>query len=83
MCLAATAPCVCPIQSLSQEQLKDYSLQKASLKKKEEDSSDDSDSEDDSDDDSSADSKDGNSENQQVSKLYNLMQRCQTSPFTL
>lgn len=60
---------VCPIQSLSQEQLKDYSLQKASLKKEEEDSSDDSDSEDDNDDDSSADSKDGNSENMQVSKV--------------
>jgi hypothetical protein len=63
--------CVCvPIQSLSQEQLKDYSLQKASLKKKE-DSSDDSHSEDDDDDDddSSAESKDGNSENQQVSTV--------------
>jgi hypothetical protein len=61
---------VCLIQSLSQEQLKDYSLQKASLKKEEEDSSDDSDSEDDNDDDdSSAESKDGNSENQQVSKF--------------
>ncbi|PNF25609.1 hypothetical protein B7P43_G03834 [Cryptotermes secundus] len=55
------------LKSLSQEQLKDYSLQKASLKKEEEDSSDDSDSEDDNDDDSSADSKDGNSENQQGS----------------
>jgi hypothetical protein len=64
------------LQSLSQEQLKDYSLQKASLKKEEEDSSDDSDSDDDDDDDddddgedSSADSKDGPSEKQQVSKV--------------
>ena len=71
--------CVSPLQSLSQEQLKDYSLQKASLKKEEEDSSDDSDSDDDDDDDeddddddeedSSADSKDGPSEKQQVSEV--------------
>ena len=69
-----------PLQGLSQEQLKDYSLQKASLKKEEEDSSDDSDSDDDDDDDdeddddddeedSSADSKDGPSEKQQVSEV--------------
>jgi hypothetical protein len=67
---------VSPLQSLSQEQLKDYSLQKASLKKEEEDSSDDSDSDEDDDDDddddeeeSSADSKDGPSEKQQVSEV--------------
>ncbi|XP_069678107.1 nucleolar transcription factor 1-A-like isoform X2 [Periplaneta americana] len=63
------------LKSLSQEQLKDYSLQKASLKKEEEDSSDDSDSEDDNEEDddddddeeSSAESKEGNSDNQQES----------------
>ena len=68
---------VSPLQGLSQEQLKDYSLQKASLKKDEEDSSDDSDSDDDDEDDdddddeedSSADSKDGPSEKQQVSEV--------------
>lgn len=68
--------CVCTLQSLSQEQLKDYSLQKANFKKEEEDTSDESDTEeeeeeeeDDNDEDSSADGKDGNSGNQQVCKF--------------
>jgi hypothetical protein len=73
---------VCPLQSLSQEQLKDYSLQKASFKKEDEDSSGDTDSEDDDDDeddddndnndkdeDSSADGKDSNLEKQKVCKV--------------
>jgi hypothetical protein len=67
------------LQSLSQEQLKDYSLQKANFKKEEdssdasededEDEDEDDDDDDDNDEDSSADGKDGNSENQQVSKV--------------